>query len=77
MAATGWPSSNRRQGLQSNSVYGRSSNQEMVNGSSAVGLTIEDQVFLRPTQTEAVLLQFGDLLAVRGGKIVDTWPVYT
>jgi len=24
-----------------------------------------------------VLLQFGDLLAVRGGKIVDTWPVYT
>ncbi|WP_445181385.1 DSD1 family PLP-dependent enzyme [Pseudomonas sp. McL0111] len=64
-------------GLQSNVVYGRSSNQEMVNGSNAVGLTIEDQVFLRPTQTEAVLLQFGDLLAVRGGKIVDTWPVYT
>jgi D-serine deaminase-like pyridoxal phosphate-dependent protein len=64
-------------GLQSNGVYGRSSNQEMVNGSNAVGLTIEDQVFLRPTQTEAVLLQFGDLLAVRGGKIVDTWPVYT
>ena len=64
-------------GLQSNGVYGRSSNQEMVNGSNAVGLTVEDQVFLRPTQTEAVLLQFGDLLAVRGGKIVDTWPVYT
>ncbi len=63
-------------GLQSNGVYGRSSNQEMVNGSSAVGLNVEDQVFLRPTQTEAVLLQFGDLLAVRGGKIVDTWPVY-
>jgi D-serine deaminase-like pyridoxal phosphate-dependent protein len=65
------------QGLQSNGVYGRSSNQEMVNGSSAVGLAVEDQVFLRPTQTESVLLQFGDLLAVRGGKIVDTWPVYT
>ncbi len=63
-------------GLQSN-VYGRSSHQEMVNGSNAVGLTVEDQVFLRPTQTEAVLLQFGNLLAVRGGKIVDTWPVYT
>jgi D-serine deaminase-like pyridoxal phosphate-dependent protein len=64
-------------GLQSNGVYGRSSNQEMVNGSDAVGLTVEDQVFLRPTQTEAVLLQFGDLPAVRGGKIVDTWPAYT
>jgi D-serine deaminase-like pyridoxal phosphate-dependent protein len=57
-------------------VYGRSSNQEMVNGSNAVGLVVEDQVFLRPTQTEAVLLQFGDLLAVRGGKIVEVWPVY-
>jgi len=58
-------------------VYGRSSNQEMVNGSAAVGLGVEDQVFLRPTQTESVLLQFGDLLAVRGGRIVDTWPVYS
>jgi len=63
-------------GLQSNELYGRSSNQEMVNGSPAVGLNVEDQVFLRPTQTESVLLQFGDLLAVRGGKIVETWPVY-
>lgn len=64
------------QGLQSNGVYGRSSNQEMVNGSDAVGLAVEDQVFLRPTQTESVLLQFGDLLVIRDGKIVDTWPVY-
>jgi D-serine deaminase-like pyridoxal phosphate-dependent protein len=64
-------------GLQSNGVYGRSSNQEMVNGSAAVGLGVEDQVFLRPTQTESVLLQFGDLLAVRGGRIVETWPVYS
>lgn len=65
------------QGLQSNELYGRSSNQEMVNGSPAVGLNVEDQVFLRPTQSEFVLLQFGDLLAVRSGKIVETWPVYT
>ena len=64
------------QGLQSNELFGRSSNQEMVNGSPAVQLNIDDQVFLRPTQSEFVLLQFGDLLAVRGGKIVETWPVY-
>ena len=64
-------------GLQSNGLYGRSSNQEMVNGSSAVGLDVDDQVFLRPTQTESVLLQFGDLLGVRGGEIVETWPVYS
>lgn len=63
-------------GLQHNGLYGRSSNQEMVNGSSAVGLGVEDQVFLRPTQSESVLLQFGDLLAVRDGRIVESWPVY-
>lgn len=65
------------QGLRFNGIYGRSSNQEMVNGSSAVGLSVDDQVFLRPTQSESVLLQFGDLLAVRGGRIVEAWPVYS
>ncbi|MCU9949758.1 DSD1 family PLP-dependent enzyme [Pseudomonas sp. PDM13] len=64
-------------GLQFNGLYGRSSNQEMVNGSHAVGLGVDDQVFLRPTQSESILLQFGDLLAVRDGRIVDTWPVYS
>lgn len=51
-------------------------NQEMVNGSPSVGLEVDDQVFLRPTQSESVLLQFGDLLALRGGRIVERWPVY-
>lgn len=64
-------------GLHFNGLFGRSSNQEMVNGSSAVGLKVDDQVFLRPTQSEAILLQFGDLLAVRGGRIVERWPVYS
>ncbi|AOE83045.1 alanine racemase [Pseudomonas sp. TCU-HL1] len=64
-------------GLQSNGLYGRSSNQEMVNGSSTAGLKVDDQVFLRPTQTESVLLQFGDLLAVRDGRIVENWSVYS
>lgn len=64
-------------GLQFNGLYGRSSNQEMVNGSHAVGLGVDDQVFLRPTQSESILLQFGDLLAVREGRIVEQWPVYS
>ena len=63
-------------GLQLSGLYGRSSNQELVNGSPAVGLAVDDQVFLRPTQSESVLLQFGDLLAVRGGRIVERWAVY-
>ncbi|MFR0687785.1 DSD1 family PLP-dependent enzyme [Enterobacterales bacterium AE_CKDN230030158-1A_HGKHYDSX7] len=64
-------------GLQFNGLYGRSSNQEMLNGSHAVGLKVDDQVFLRPTQSESILLQFGDLLAVRDGRIVEQWPVYS
>ncbi len=63
-------------GLQLSGLFGRSSNQELVNASPAVHLAVDDQIFLRPTQSEAVLLQFGDLLAVRGGRIVERWPVY-
>ena len=62
-------------GLKSNALYGRSTNQELLNGSARVKLQVGDSVFLRPTQSEFVLLQFGDLAAVRGGKIVDFWPV--
>lgn len=64
-------------GLQFNGTYGRSSNQEIVNASAAAGLKVDDQVFLRPHQVEGVLLQFGDLIAVRGSKIVDYWPVFS
>lgn len=62
-------------GLQANSLYGFSSNQEMANGSAATGLAVNDHAFLRPTQSEALMLQFGDLLVTRGGRIVDRWPV--
>jgi len=64
-------------GLQLNTTFGRSSNQEIVNASAAAGLKVNDQVFLRPHQVEGVLLQFGDLIALRGGKIVDYWPVFS
>ena len=64
-------------GLQFNALFGHSANQEIVNASPAVGLGVGDQVFLRPQISESVLLEFGDLLAVRGGRIVDAWPVYT
>lgn len=64
-------------GLQGNELYGRSSNQEIANISPAAGVRVDDLVFLRPTQSEAVLLQFGDLVMVRGGRIVDFWPVFS
>lgn len=67
-------------GLADNSLYGASSNQAIVNASPAVNLAVDDNIFLRPTQSEAVLLQFGDLLALRRDAagsftITGRWPV--
>lgn len=63
-------------GLRKNPLYGNSSNQEILNGSAATGLEVDDYVFLRPTQSEAVFLQFGDLLMIRANEIIDRWPVF-
>ncbi|MEE4249870.1 MAG: alanine racemase, partial [Alcanivoracaceae bacterium] len=60
-------------GLAENSLYGSSSNQMMLNGSSTQNLQVDDWIFLRPTQSEAVLLQFGDLLAVGADQQAQWW----
>jgi len=62
-------------GLQGNGLFGTSTNQEIVNGSNKVKLNVDDHVFLRPTQSEFVFLQFGDLIAYRQGQLVDKWPI--
>ncbi len=62
------------EGLQNNGLYGRSTNQEVLNGGPDVLLAPDDFVFLRPTQSEFVMLQFGDLAIVRDGQVVDYWP---
>ncbi len=43
--------------------------------SGRVDLQPDDHVFLRPRQSEAVLLQFGDLLLFDGERISGSWPV--
>jgi D-serine deaminase-like pyridoxal phosphate-dependent protein len=63
-------------GLDYNKNFGRSSNQEMLNGGEAIGLVPDDFVFLRPTQSEAVFLQFGDIAVYRDGAITEHWPVF-
>lgn len=63
------------QGLSSNPVFGRSTNQEMYNHSESVALNADDWVFFRPTQSEFVLLQFGDIAVMENGRITDLWPV--
>ncbi|MBS0374099.1 MAG: alanine racemase [Proteobacteria bacterium] len=63
-------------GLEFNGLFGRSSNQELLTGSRSVHLRPDDYVFFRPTQSEAILLQFGDLLVFDGERISERWPTY-
>lgn len=63
-------------GLSTNALYGRSTNQEMLNGSRSVKLRENDFVFLRPTQSEFVFLQFGDIAVFDGHHISSLWPVF-
>ncbi len=66
-------------GLQTNALFGHSSNQEMLNGSADIQLKQDEWVFLRPNQSESVLLQFGDIAVYdqQSGAIVDFWPVFS
>lgn len=64
-------------GLANNPLMGRSTNQEMLNGSRSITLRTDDWVFLRPTQSEFVFLQFGDIAVYDEGRIVDYWPVFS
>ncbi|HSZ07464.1 MAG TPA: alanine racemase [Steroidobacteraceae bacterium] len=63
-------------GLEFNALYGRSSNQEILTGSSSVVLKPDDYVFFRPNQSEALFLQFADLLVYEDGKIADRWATF-
>ncbi len=69
MAEPCWP-----QGVRENPTYGLSSNQQLLTVPRSSRVAVDDYVFLRPTQSEAVLLQFGDICAVRAGKHVANWP---
>ena len=54
----------------------QSTNQSPVTTSNTVDLQVDDYMFLRPTQSEHVMLQFGDLLVVSSDQIVASWPVF-
>ena len=53
-----------------------STNQEPFTTSRAGALAVGDYAFLRPTQSERVLMQFGDLWLVEEGKLLDRWSVF-
>jgi len=58
------------EGIQNNSLFGYSTNQNMINASDETKLGVDDFVFLRPKQSEFVFLQFRD------GKIEGQWSPF-
>ena len=64
-------------GFITNNLYGRSTNQEMLNGPVDTRADVDDYIFLRPTQSESVMLQFRDLVIIRGDEIVGRWLVFS
>jgi D-serine deaminase-like pyridoxal phosphate-dependent protein len=58
-------------GLRFSPIFG---GRAMLQGSAKVELAEDDFVFMRPTESEGVLLQFGDIAVYDGGEISAWWP---
>lgn len=63
-------------GLGYSGVIGRSSNQELLVTKRDLALQPDDFVFLRPRQSEAVMLQFGPIAVLRDGRISQMWETF-
>ena len=61
-------------GLKLDTTFGFSTNQQFVALSGDAAVAPDDYAFLRPTQSEFVLQQFGSIMVYSGGAIVDRWP---
>ena len=61
-------------GMKPNSTIGFSTNQQFMGLPANVSAKPGDYAFLRPTQSEFVLQQFGTIRVYSEGRIVDSWP---
>lgn len=57
-------------------ILGHSSNQEMFELANADDTCMDDFFYFRPSQSEAVFLQFGELALFEQDKITQWWPVF-
>lgn len=74
----GWPAQPVSPGdLVENPRFGLSFNQAIYNGPRTGALAVDELVFLRPWQSEGVLLQFGPVPVVADGRVVETWEPFT
>jgi len=62
------------EGMRESRLWGHSSNQQFMSLPAHSDLQDDDLVFFRPTQSEAVLWQFGEIQLFSEGKIVGGWP---
>ena len=62
-------------GMKPNKLFGYSINQQFMALPDDTNVKADDFAFLRPTQSEFVLQQFGPILVYSGGAIVANWPV--
>ncbi|MFI4973497.1 MAG: alanine racemase [Caulobacterales bacterium] len=60
-------------GLRFSPIYG---GRAMLAGSAKVELAQDDFVFMRPTESEGVFLQFGDIAVYDGEEITAWWPTF-
>jgi D-serine deaminase-like pyridoxal phosphate-dependent protein len=60
-------------GLRFSTLYGE---RAMLTSSAGVDLKEDDFIFFRPTESEGVLLQYGDLAVYDGGEIAARWPTF-
>jgi D-serine deaminase-like pyridoxal phosphate-dependent protein len=63
-------------GSKRSNIFGHSSNQEMYELKDDHSIKMDDYLFFRPTQSEAVFLQFGEIAVYEEGSIIDWWPIF-
>lgn len=56
-------------------LYGRSSNQELINVPKNCDTQVDDFVFLRPTQSEAIIPQFSNLMLYKQNRF-ESWQTF-
>ena len=56
-------------------LYGRSSNQELVNVPKNCDIAVDDFVFLRPSQSEAIITQFAELNLYKNAQF-ESWQTF-
>lgn len=62
-------------GLRLNATIGSSTNQQFYALPDDSDAKVDDYAFLRPTQSEFVMQQFGPMQVYSGGQITEVWPV--